>query len=211
MTPRRALSPFRCSPAPRPHLPRCPACPATVVLSTWAGRRRGWRICACAALQNSAQVARGPRCAQLVLSRALCGRPRREFVERDATAQAGVQGCCSSRRRSSRRQLQVSLPLEDHRIPQPSRAWMWSGMVHTIHHWPHPIAPPCDLLAFLTATSWACVPCPLHVHVLLRRSCDERCGEQTQRTCLLAVLQTTAPRGQDGLALCLPGRGALHV
>ena len=34
---------------------------------------------------------------------------------------------------------------------------------------------------------------------------------QTQRTCLLAVLQTTTPRGQDGLALCLPGRGALHV
>ena len=122
------------------------------------------------------------------------------------------QGCCSSRRRSSQRQLQVSLPLEDHRIPQPSRASMWSGMVHTIHHWPHPIAPPCDLLAFLTAVSWACVPCPVHVHVLLRRSCDERrCGEQTQRTCLLAVLQTTAPRGQDGLALCLPGRGALHV
>jgi hypothetical protein len=25
------------------------------------------------------------------------------------------------------------------------------------------------------------------------------------------VLQTTTPRGQDGLALCLPGRGALHV
>ena len=121
------------------------------------------------------------------------------------------QKCCSSRRRSSRRQLQVSLPLEDHRIPQPSRASTWSGMIHTIHHWPHPIAPPCDLLAFLTAVSWACVPCPVHVHVLLRRSCDERCGEQTQRTCLLAVLQTTAPRGQDGLALCLPGRGALHV
>ena len=74
-----------------------------------------------------------------------------------------------------------------------------------------PDSAPCDLLAFLTAVSWACVPCPVHVHVLLRRSCDERCGEQTQRTCLLAVLQTTAPRGQDGLALCLPGRGALHV
>ena len=82
------------------------------------------------------------------------------------------QGCCSSRRRSSRRQLQVSLPLEDHRIPQPSRASMWSGMVHTIHHWPHPIAPPCDLHAVLTAVSWACVPCPVHVHVLLRRCCD---------------------------------------
>ena len=78
----------------------------------------------------------------------------------------------SSRRRSSRRQLQVSLPLEDHRIPQPSRASMWSGMVHTIHHWPHPIAPPCDLHAVLTAVSWACVPCPVHVHVLLRRCCD---------------------------------------
>ena len=63
------------------------------------------------------------------------------------------QGCCSSRRRSSRRQLQVSLPLEDHRIPQPSRASMWSGMVHTIHHWPHPIAPPCDLHAVLTVPS----------------------------------------------------------
>ena len=70
---------------------------------------------------------------------------------------------CSSRRRSSRRQLQVSLPLEDHRIPQPSRASMWSGMVHTIHYWPHPIAPPCDLHAVLTAVSWACVPCPVHV------------------------------------------------
>ena len=70
------------------------------------------------------------------------------------------------------RQLQVSLPLEDHRIPQPSRASMWSGMVHTIHYWPHPIAPPCDLHAVLTAVSWACVPCPVHVHVLLRRCCD---------------------------------------
>ena len=64
-----------------------------------------------------------------------------------------------------------AFPLEDHHIPRNPRVRTWR-MTHDPPPWPHPIAPPCDLHTVLTAVSWACVPCPVHVHVLLRRCCD---------------------------------------